>query len=193
MGWLSDVFKFETGHLDDIWGDIKDNPERILVGATDPASTKAWNKVLGKDWDPMVDQMGGATKQRYTDAEAKGINTGPARGLQDVAHVVAAAYAGNYGANQLGAAGQVPASELGTVPSSAPSANYGGLGETYGPSSGSSLGQWGSGLQKAGNLMQGLGGQQQQPAPPRPIDTSSQSATVQQMIQQLAQQRRGRS
>ena len=75
MGWLSDVFKFETGHLDDIWGDINDNPERILVGAIDPASTKAWNKVLGKDWDPVVDQMGGATKRRYTDAEAKGINT----------------------------------------------------------------------------------------------------------------------
>lgn len=117
MGALSDMFGFDSFALKDLWRGIKKNPERLLIGAADPWSTKAWNKVLGKDWEPLVDQMGGpygghtisafgandgGVYQRARDA---GIDTGAGENAHDAAHVIAAMFAGNYGMGQLGAGG----------------------------------------------------------------------------------------
>lgn len=102
---VKDVLAFEGFNLKSILQKIKDNPERLLLGAVDPASSKVWGKVLGKDYAPMVDQMGGATKQTYNDAGAAGIDIRDGKKLHDVAHVVAGAYAGNYGAGKLGIGG----------------------------------------------------------------------------------------
>jgi hypothetical protein len=198
MGWLSDVFKFEGSHLSDMWGDIKDDPERLLVGAIEPASTSVWNKVLGKDWDPLVDQMGGATSERYSSAESKGIDTSAGRGMQNVAHAVAGLFAGNYGANSLGFGGGAP-SQGGYVPTSADKASLFGetgygqgmSGAETGPAGGANLGfdygRFGSQLQDFGRITQAAGGQQQERPMPRPVDTSAQQAIIQQMIQQLQQ------
>lgn len=105
MSDLTDILKFEGFNLKGIGKKLKANPARLLYGAIDPASTKVWNKVLGRDDKAVVDQMGGATKGTYEGAQAAGIDTKAGKTMQDVAHVVAAYFAGSYGAGQLGALG----------------------------------------------------------------------------------------
>ena len=60
MSFLKDVLSFEKFNLGDMWDKVKHDPGRLFLGALDPASTSLWNKVLGKDWEPLVDQFGGA-------------------------------------------------------------------------------------------------------------------------------------
>lgn len=95
---LKKALKFEKFNVTGIVKDIAKNPQRLLTGAVDPIGTKLTNKVLGTDYKPVVNQLGGATDQRFADAEAKGIETGTAKTL----HGVAGAIAGFYGGNALG-------------------------------------------------------------------------------------------
>lgn len=95
---LKKALKFETFNVKNIIKDVAKNPQRLLTGAIDPISTKLTNKVFGTHYDPVVNQLGGATEQRFRDAEAQGIDTGTARTL----HKVAGAIAGFYGGNALG-------------------------------------------------------------------------------------------
>lgn len=111
MSWLGDVLGFEKFHGANILKDIVHKPTRLLTGV-DPASTSVWNTVLGTHDKPIVDQMGGATPDRYRQAESSGINVGPGKGMQNVAHVIAGLMAANYGANSLG-----------SLPGSAPESN----------------------------------------------------------------------
>ncbi|HEY1129127.1 MAG TPA: hypothetical protein VGF12_06970 [Roseateles sp.] len=89
---LGSLLDFEGFHGKQILKDIAKKPTRLLTGV-DPASTKLWNKVLGTNDKPIVDQMGGATQDRYRQAEAAGIDTRTGKAMQGLAHVVAAAYA----------------------------------------------------------------------------------------------------
>lgn len=101
---LGSILSFEGFNLKKIGKLVKKNPERLLLGALDPASSKAWGKVLGKDYEPAVDQMGGPTGKTFDEAKAAGIDTGASQTTHGIAHVVAAVIAGGYGAGQLGGA-----------------------------------------------------------------------------------------
>lgn len=97
MGWLSDALKFEKNHVSQIFQGIKKDPKRLVLGL-DPLTTGFWNGVLGRDDEPIVNQLGGPTEQQYGRAEDQGINTGPGR----TAHGVAGTIAGFYGAQAGG-------------------------------------------------------------------------------------------
>lgn len=88
---------FEKFHLKSIWDDLRRNPGRMLYGSFDPLSTKMWNEALGTDYDPIINQMGGATNQRYADYIAQGgdpkIAEKAARN-QQIAGTIASIYAG---------------------------------------------------------------------------------------------------
>ena len=103
------VLNFEKAHLKYIFSLVKKDPERLLIGAIDPFSTKLWNTILGQNYEPLVGQFGQATEGAYQYAEARGIDTGPGRALQGVATLIAAFYAGQYGMSKLSAAGTAPA------------------------------------------------------------------------------------
>jgi hypothetical protein len=102
MSFLNDAFKFEQFAVSDIWNSIKKDPERMLYGAIGPWDTKLVNKVWGKDYEPLIDQMGGPYGGHtisafgnkdggvYARAEAEGVDTGEAGTLHDAAHVIAA-------------------------------------------------------------------------------------------------------
>lgn len=96
--FLKDVSGFKLLEGKNIVKDIVKNPIRAFVGSADPLSTKVWNKVLHRDDKPLVDQMGGATKERSDQARAAGIDPKNGESVEKVAHVVAAIY----GANALG-------------------------------------------------------------------------------------------
>lgn len=102
MSWLGDVFDFEQFNAQR-WGDqIKKNPFRLAYGSADPFSTKVWNGILGTNDKPMVDQFGGAPKQRYQEAQDAGINTGPGGTMHGVARTIASMYAGGAAGRAMG-------------------------------------------------------------------------------------------
>ena len=108
---LSDALEFELFHGKDILKRIGDDPKRLILGV-DPASTALWNKILGRDDEAIVNQLGGALGSGslglgdgggvYDRAEAEGINTRSAQGLQNIAEVISASYGGAGAAGGLG-------------------------------------------------------------------------------------------
>ena len=104
---IKDIFKFEGFNGKHILKDLGKHPWRAVTGI-DPLSTGAWNKVLGRHDQPLVDQMGGAYGGHvisafgnkdggvYADAQKAGIDTKSGGQMQDAAHVIAALIAGNY-------------------------------------------------------------------------------------------------
>lgn len=113
MSFLKDIIGFESFNAKDMWKKVRKDPERLLLGAVDPFATRMWNQTgIGKDWEPIVDQMGGAYggsaltlgdtgEGVYGRARAAGVPTAAGAGMQDLAHVIAGMFAGNYGAGKL--------------------------------------------------------------------------------------------
>lgn len=99
---VGDALEFEWYHAKELWSDIKDDPERLFIGAIDPISTDMWNQVLGKDYEPMVNQWGGATNERFVGAAEEGMNVEPAMFMHDTAKSIAQSYAMSYGAGAAG-------------------------------------------------------------------------------------------
>ena len=98
MSFLGDNLDFEGFNLSDIWGKIKDNPEQLLLGAGTPIGAKLWGEILGKDYEPMVNVLGGPMGSGfmglgsggvYNRAQAEGINTKSAIQMHDLAEVIA--------------------------------------------------------------------------------------------------------
>lgn len=163
MSWLGDVLGFEKFNLGGIKDKLTDDKGwlRVLVGAIDPASTKVWNKVLGQDWEPMVNQWGGASSDTYDKANAAGINTGPGKSMHQLAQAIAGTIAGGYGASQLGGlfgsgggAGSGGLQTLGEG-SVAPLSSAPTISEPTNP-------MWGKGVQLLGQGMKMMPQQQQQ-------------------------------
>lgn len=100
---IKKALKFEAFNVKGIIKDIAKNPQRLLVGAVDPIGTKIANTILGTKWKPAVNQLGGATKERFAAAEAKGMDTGLAKSLHAVAGVVAGIWGGAALGNLAGA------------------------------------------------------------------------------------------
>ena len=96
-------YDFEKYNFKSMWKQLKKNPGRALIGSFDPASTKMWNKVLGKDYEPIINQMGGATSKRFQDYLDQG---GDPRAASNAAtaHQAAAAIASWYAGGALAAA-----------------------------------------------------------------------------------------
>jgi hypothetical protein len=97
MGFLSGLLGFENSFSKNFTKDIFHNPTRLLTGI-DPASTKAWNTVLGRDDKPLVNVYGSPGDQYYDQAAADGVDTGPGRTFHGIADKVA----GYYGMQGLG-------------------------------------------------------------------------------------------
>jgi hypothetical protein len=104
MSTLGDILKFEGFNLKTMLKKAGDDPERLFLGAADPAGSKFWGKVTGKDYEPIVDQWGGASNDTYDKAHAAGVRTGPGKTMHHIARAIAAWYAGGYGLNALGGA-----------------------------------------------------------------------------------------
>ena len=112
MGVLSDLFDFEKFNFTDMWKKVKDNPARLLYGGVDPFSTAIWNGILGRDDEPIVNQLGGPAgggalgfdknSGVYGRAQGAGIDTSAAAGLHSGAEVVASAFGGAGLGNALG-------------------------------------------------------------------------------------------
>lgn len=128
MSFLGDVGSFEMFNLGAMGNQVKDNPARLLYGSADPFSTSMWNKVLGTDDKPLVDQWGGAAPQRYEEAQDAGINTGPGQSMHTLAKTIASIYAGGAAGGLLG--GGSSAAGGATASAGAPTATAGyGLGQ----------------------------------------------------------------
>ena len=99
---LGDALKFEVSQLEDWWGQIKENPEQLIIGAADPTGAEIWSGITGKDYQPLVSEWGGPTEETFASAEEKGIDTEAAGKAHEVAEGIAKAYAMNWGFGKLG-------------------------------------------------------------------------------------------
>lgn len=129
MSFFGDVGSFEMFNLGAMGNQVKDNPARLFYGSADPFSTSMWNKVLGTDDKPLVDQWGGAAPQRYEEAQDAGINTGPGKTMHAIAKTIASIYAGGAAGGLLsggaGAAGGAAGSAGSSGATGASTAGYG--------------------------------------------------------------------
>lgn len=126
MSFLGDVGSFEMFNLGAMGKQVGQNPARLLYGSADPFSTNVWNKVLGTNDKPLVDQWGGAAPQRYEEAQDAGINTGPGKSMHTIAKTIASIYAGGAAGSAAGGLLGGGAGGAGTAAaSSAPTAGYG--------------------------------------------------------------------
>ncbi len=128
MSFVKDVLGFEKFNLKDMWKKVKDDPKRMLVGAVDPFSTRMWNQTgMGKDWEPIVDQMGGAYggsaftlgdtgEGVYGRAREAGVPTKAGSQMHDLAHVIASIYAGGYGGDKLASVAPKFSNVMGKMP-----------------------------------------------------------------------------
>lgn len=94
---IKKALKFEVFNTKKILKGVLKNPKQLVFGI-DPLGTKIGNKVWGSKDEALVNQLGGATKNTFAEAQAKGMDTGLAENL----HKVAGAVAGFYGGNALG-------------------------------------------------------------------------------------------
>lgn len=171
MGWLSDNLQFEKFHFNDMMKRIRDDPKRLILGV-DPFSTGVWNKALGRDDEPIMNQlggpMGGGTLGMdnvggvYDRAGAAGINTQPAGQTHDVAEIIASMFGAQGAMQGFGNIGggksnlKIPGKEGGG----------GGFMDMFMPQGGE--GGWQQYAQMGGG-MPGMGGQQPQQPPPAPM------------------------
>lgn len=173
MSFFGNVLDFERFKLGNMWEKVNKNPEQLLLGAGDPLSAGAWSKITGKNYEPLVDQWGGATPDDYQKAEAAGIDTSAGRTMHGAARTIAGLYAGNAASTAMGSGGlldfsggQSPAPIVDMSTTASPQTVSA---MNAAPASGASSG---SGWQTAGQFaglanQSGLlsGGQQMQPPP----------------------------
>lgn len=111
MGWMSDLFKGNKHWFSEQWKAVKDNPERLLLGAMTPVGSKVWSKATGKDYKPVMDAWGGPSADVYASGEARGINMDAAHNSHRVARMVTAmGMAGGAAGGGESAASSAPAS-----------------------------------------------------------------------------------
>lgn len=153
MASLGDILSFEKFNLKEMFNKIKDDPERIFLGAIDPIGSKLWGGITGKDYEPAVNYLGGPTDETFARARASGINTNGA----ETAHEIAGAIASMFGAKGAGSA-------LGKLAGSGASA----AGNTT-SGAGSKI-PWGQAMQGVGNALMSAQPQQypSNVAPPPP-------------------------
>jgi hypothetical protein len=110
---LGRAAEFELDHIGNIFEGLVDEPTRLIFGF-DPIGTKIGGAVTGRDYDPLVNQMGGATSQQIRDYEAEhGTNSaGGAQGL----HNAAAGTAGIIAAGTLARGGFAGGQSPGSAP-----------------------------------------------------------------------------
>lgn len=104
--WAGDMYDFEKNNFSNMWKKFKNDPTQLLIGAGDPFSAKMWGGITGKDYEPYVNQLGGATEKSFQDAEKEGIDTGAARGAHKIAGAIASYYGGGALGSAFGTAGQ---------------------------------------------------------------------------------------
>jgi len=140
MSFLGDVGSFEMFNLGAMGNQVKDNPARLFYGSADPFSTSMWNKVLGTNDKPLVDQWGGAAPQRYEEAQEAGINTGPGKSMHNIAKAIASVFAGGAGAGAMGGLLGGSAGGAGAAGAGAAGTTAAGAGAGAGASAGASAG-----------------------------------------------------
>lgn len=92
--FLGNIIEFEDMQLKR-WGEmLKENPERLFLGAADPLSSKLWGEITGKDYEAAVNMWGGPTQQAFAEAEAAGIDTSDVQTSHKIAEMVAASISG---------------------------------------------------------------------------------------------------
>lgn len=154
MGWFSDVHKGNKHWFSEQWKAIKDNPERLFLGAMEPVGAKLWGEITGEDYKPVLDAWGGPSNAVYKSGEDKGIDMDATHNSHRIARVVAAAAMGG-GAAGGGGGGGLAGAEAGVGSVGA------GIGPAGAGSAGGGIGTMGAGAVGGGGAGASSGGWQE--------------------------------
>lgn len=158
MGWFSDLHKGNKHWFSEQWKAIKDDPERLFLGAMTPVGSKLWSGITGEDYKPVLDAWGGPSADVYKSGEAEGIDMDASHNSHRIARVVAAmGMAGGGGAGGGEATGaNMNATNPALIDSAMGTSGYGASSAGAGGGAGAAGGfNWQDMLQ---NQMQGGGG-----------------------------------
>lgn len=87
---VSDISQYNQNEGQNIIDLNRQDPERLVVGAQDPLSTKLWEGLTGNTYQSTINEFGGPTSYDQQTADARGLDqSGAGKGAHDVAKVVA--------------------------------------------------------------------------------------------------------
>lgn len=138
---LKNFSDFEKVHLKDMFEQIKKNPGRVLYGSFDPISTKLWNKLLGTDYTPIMNQLGGPTQENYQHAREQGVKgVAGTETLHDTVGTIASLF-GGYGLGKVAGRGAAALGAVGEGGGEAAGGVAGSTADGVGEVAGSGLGE----------------------------------------------------
>lgn len=185
MSWLGDLLQFDKSNFSEIWKDVKDKPQKALLGAMDPVGGKFWATLTGDESynETPLNLLGGPSgttwldpwqprngRDMYSRAEAKGIDTKAGELGHDIAETVAIMMlmrgagafgggAGGAGGGAAGGGGALGGQAASFIPG-VDSAALGSSGSAIAPSSVNLVnagGTMSTGLSGASGLSSGMG------------------------------------
>lgn len=127
MSKLSDVWHFADYSARDSWDKLKQDPERLVIGAIDPFSSWAWGSILGKNYTPVLNAFGspqgggflGTDRNGgvYKSAEQNGVATGSAKKFFGTGDAIAGLFGGSAATQGIsaGLSGGSAAADAGTT------------------------------------------------------------------------------
>ena len=109
---ISGVFKAATSHVGSIMNSWGHDPERAVLGINTPLESALWGGILGKNYAPNINMMGGPTAAQKQGMADSGINmslAGPAYKIADTVAAIAGAAGAGAALGLGGSAGAAPA------------------------------------------------------------------------------------
>lgn len=97
---IRDIGSFETVHLNNIRHKAKIG--QLIMGADDPFAAHVQNAIFGTHYKPLVSQLGGARKDDYRAAQARGVDTHASQTMGGIASTLGAIIGGEAAGSALG-------------------------------------------------------------------------------------------
>jgi hypothetical protein len=97
-GFLGSLVETPIQHIQSAGNTYSQHPEQALMGVNTPAEAYAWNSLLGTNYKPTVNMLGGPSETAYAEGAKNGVNMQAGRMADSIAPAVIGAFTGGAGA-----------------------------------------------------------------------------------------------
>jgi soluble lytic murein transglycosylase-like protein len=96
-GFLGSLVETPIQHIQSAGNTYSQHPEQALMGINTPAEAYAWNSVLGTNYKPTANMLGGPSETAYAEGAKNGVNMQAGHVADSVAPAVIGAFTGGVG------------------------------------------------------------------------------------------------
>jgi soluble lytic murein transglycosylase-like protein len=96
-GFLGSLVETPIQHIQSAGNTYSQHPEQALMGVNTPAEAYAWNSLLGTNYKPTVNMLGGPSETAYAEGAKNGVNMQAGRMADSIAPTVIGAFTGGVG------------------------------------------------------------------------------------------------